>query len=166
MIHSGERREFGWRARAVRSLLVLLFALVSVLLVEWESILIIKLGELWRLRELLSEDPGERGFLDLPLAAPLDPAFWIIYAVLGLPIAALHALSSLAWHPALPWFRAHCWLTAVAGLAMLIASFADPFFSFAFAVLLLSLAHIPCMAAPALARRSARVGPSDRSAMR
>lgn len=143
---------FGWRARGVRALLVFGLALVSVFAIECESIVVISFGEWWRLRELRADDPGAWKLYASLREAALDRSFWILYALIGLPLAALHATASLAWHPAVPWLRAHVWLTVVAGLAMLTASFADPLFAFVLAVLCLCVAHLPCIAGPTVER--------------
>ena len=134
--------KFGWRERFARARRMFALGLVSAFILEYEVFAVMLVPAAAR------RSSSGLDILELLLSLPLNGIFWFYYAILGLPVAVAHALGSLAWAREVNALAAHVTLTVVACVAMASVWDASPLFSYTFAIVIVGLGHLFCIAGP------------------
>lgn len=135
------RPKFGWRERRKRAGRLLELGLVSAWVMECLCFALMPLS-------VFRGSLVPKEMLAWVVESQTEPMFWMIYLVLGVPVALLHSALSLAWEPNARTIRAHLGLTAFAAFAMICASFVGPLEAFAVTIFALFGAHLIFMFGP------------------
>lgn len=135
--------KFGWRERWKRAGRVFLLGLLSVWLLQTECVVF----SFVHANLLRSDAHVETSVAELA-ELQLDPIFWLLYALFGLPVALLHSALSLLWTPAVRIVRAQAGMTLIACVVMGSAIFVDPLVAYALTIIVLIFSHLVCIAGP------------------
>jgi len=142
--------KFGWSERWKRAGRVFLLGLVSVWLVQTECVAFSFVHA-----DLLSSDAHLETSVAELTKFLIDPFFWFLYALFGLPVALLHSALSLLWTPSVRIARTQAGMTFIACVAMGSAAFANPLEAYALTVIVLILSHAHRPSGPRTPRQPA-----------